>query len=67
MIISFQHKGLRKFGETESTAGIQAAHAAKLRLILQRIHGANAVQDTIFTARAASPERQYEGVGGRLR
>jgi proteic killer suppression protein len=48
MIKSFQHKGLRKFWETESTAGIQATHATKLRLILQRIHGADKVQDIDF-------------------
>lgn len=35
MIISFKHKGLRRFYETGSTAGIQAMHAARLRLILR--------------------------------
>jgi proteic killer suppression protein len=31
MIKSFRHKGLKKFFETGSTAGIQPAHAKKLR------------------------------------
>ena len=34
MIKSFRHKGLQQFFETGSKAGVQAAHAAKLRLQL---------------------------------
>ena len=34
MIKSIRHKGLRKFFETGSTAGIQAKHGPKLRLQL---------------------------------
>ena len=34
MIKSFRHKGLQRFFETGSKAGIQAAHATKLRLQL---------------------------------
>lgn len=34
MIKSFRHKGLQRFFETGSKSGIQAAHAAKLRLLL---------------------------------
>lgn len=34
MITSFRHKGLRRFYETGSTAGIIAAHAVKLNDIL---------------------------------
>lgn len=48
MILSFAHKGLRKFWETESTSGIQAQHAAKLRLILQRLDAAEVVEDVNF-------------------
>ncbi len=48
MIVSFEHKGLRKFWETGSTAGIQHAHAVKLRLILQRLDAAAEVQDVHF-------------------
>ncbi|MEZ5690704.1 MAG: type II toxin-antitoxin system RelE/ParE family toxin [Rickettsiales bacterium] len=48
MIKSFEHKGLRKFWETGSTAGIQNSHSGKLRLILQRIDAAYKVQDVNF-------------------
>lgn len=48
MIKSFEHKGLRKFWETGSSAGIQAQQAKKLRLILQRLDGSNEVQDMNF-------------------
>ncbi len=48
MIQSFVHKGLRKFWETGSTAGIQTSHASKLRLILQRLDAAKQVQDADF-------------------
>ena len=34
MITSFRHKGLESFYQTGSTKGIQADHAARLRLIL---------------------------------
>jgi proteic killer suppression protein len=34
MIKSFRHKGLQRFFESGSKAGIQAAHAARLRLQL---------------------------------
>ncbi len=34
MIISFQHKGLRKFYETGSKKGIVATHELKLQMIL---------------------------------
>lgn len=34
MIKSFRHKGLQRFFETGSKSGIQAVHAAKLRLQL---------------------------------
>lgn len=48
MIQSFVHKGLRKFWETGSTAGIQQAHSTKLRLILQRLDAAETAQDMNF-------------------
>ena len=38
MIRSFKHKGLAKFFKSGSTAGIQANHATKLRLILGRLN-----------------------------
>lgn len=45
MIRNFKHKGLGKFFATGSTAGIQAAHAKRLRLILGRLNVASLVKD----------------------
>lgn len=40
MIRGFKHKGLGKFFETGSKAGIRAQHAERLRLILGRLSAA---------------------------
>ena len=45
MIRSFKHKGLAKFFKSGSTAGIQADHAKRLRLILGRLHAAASPKD----------------------
>lgn len=45
MIRSFKHKGLAKFFETGSKAGIQSAHAGRLRLILGRLNAAVEAED----------------------
>lgn len=45
MIRSFKHKGLAKFFKSGSTAGVQAAHAKRLRLILGRLNAATAAKD----------------------
>lgn len=45
MIRSFKHKGLAKFFETGSKAGIQSAHADRLRLILGRLNAAAKAED----------------------
>jgi toxin HigB-1 len=45
MIRSFKHKGLAKFFRAGSTAGIQADHARRLRLILGRLHAAASPKD----------------------
>ena len=45
MIKSFKHKGLAKFFKTGNTAGIQASHAKKLRLILGRLNAASEAKD----------------------
>ena len=45
MIRSFKHKGLAKFFKTGNTAGIQPAHAKRLRLILGRLHAATGAKD----------------------
>jgi proteic killer suppression protein len=45
MIKSFRHKGLQRFFETGSKAGIQAAHAARLRLQLAALDQAVKPED----------------------
>ena len=45
MMRSIKHKGLAKFFKTGSTAGIQAAHVNRLRLILGRLHAATSPND----------------------
>jgi len=45
VIRGFRHKGLARFFETGSKAGIQPQHAERLRLILGRLSAATAPQD----------------------
>jgi len=45
MIRSFKHKGLEKYFETGSTAGIQPAHQHKLRMRLVALDTATEIQD----------------------
>ncbi len=45
MIKSFRHKGLRRFFEAGSTAGIQAAHTRKIRLELTALETATTIED----------------------
>jgi proteic killer suppression protein len=45
MILSFKHKGLKKYFETGSTAGIQLKHAKKLRLSLAALDTARIIDD----------------------
>lgn len=45
MIKSFRHKGIKKFFESGSSAGIQAAHAAKLRMQLTALNMAVCPED----------------------
>jgi proteic killer suppression protein len=45
MIKSFRHKGLERFFETGNKAGIQPAHAAKLRLQLAALDQAIRPED----------------------
>ncbi|MCI0400061.1 MAG: type II toxin-antitoxin system RelE/ParE family toxin [Gammaproteobacteria bacterium] len=45
MIKSFRHKGLRRFYETGRTAGIQPAHAKKVRLQLTALDTAATIDD----------------------
>lgn len=45
MIRDFRHKGLQRFFESGSKAGIQALHAPRLRLQLARLDAAKSPQD----------------------
>ena len=45
MVRGFKHKGLAKFFETGSEAGVQAQHAERLRLILGRLSAATTPRD----------------------
>ncbi len=45
MILSFRHKGLRRFYETGDTRGIQANHAQRLRDILFALSYAKQARD----------------------
>jgi len=45
VIKSFKHKGLRKYYETGSKAGIQAKHAGRLRLQLAALDTAQTIED----------------------
>ena len=55
MILGFRHKGLAKFFETGSKSGIQAQHAARLRLILGRLGAATAPNDMALPGLALHP------------
>jgi len=45
MVKSFRHKGIEKFFRSESRAGIQTKHAAKLRRQLARLDAAVRPED----------------------
>lgn len=45
MIQSFRHKGLRKFFESGSAAGIQPHRAKRLRMLLVALDTAQSVED----------------------
>ena len=55
MIKSFRHKGLQRFFETGSKAGIQTAHAARLRLQLAALDQAVKPEDLCAPAWALHP------------
>jgi toxin HigB-1 len=45
MIRTIRHKGLKRFFESGNTAGIQAQHANRLRMLLAALHSAQVVED----------------------
>jgi len=45
VIISFKHRGLKRFYESGTTRGIQANQAGRIRLILGRLNASTNPQD----------------------
>jgi proteic killer suppression protein len=45
VIVTYRHKGLKKFAETGSKAGIQPKHAEKLRKLLTALNVASRAED----------------------
>ena len=45
MILSFRHKGLKRFFETGNAVGIQTSHVQRLRAVLRRLDVASSAQD----------------------
>ena len=45
MIKSFVHKGLQRFFETGSKAGVQPRHEKRIRLILAQLNQARTIKD----------------------
>jgi proteic killer suppression protein len=45
MIKSFRHKGLKKFYETGSAAGIQSTHKSRVRMILIALETSLEIED----------------------
>ena len=45
MIQSFRHKGLRRFYESGSAAGVRPHHAKRLRMLLTALDTAQSVED----------------------
>ncbi len=48
MIVSFKHKGLKRFFETGSRKGIQPKHADRLAMILDLLTAATEIHDMNF-------------------
>jgi toxin HigB-1 len=49
MIKTFRHKGLRKFYDSGSTAGIQPNHAKRLRMQLAALNSAVTIDDMVIS------------------
>jgi toxin HigB-1 len=47
-IKTFKHKGLKKFFDSGSRAGIQPAHAKRIKLILDLLNGVQEAKDMNF-------------------
>lgn len=63
MIKSFKHKGLEIFYKTGNVKGIQAIHAKRLRVILNRLNLIETIQDMNFpSAKLHSLKRKMKGL-----
>ncbi|MHA4868801.1 type II toxin-antitoxin system RelE/ParE family toxin [Duganella sp. PWIR1] len=73
MIVSFRHKGLRKFFESGDRAGIQPHHATRLRYLLtvldaaETIEGMNRPGFRLHPLRAVKTQRWSVHVDGNWR
>ena len=56
-IKTFKHKGLKRFFDSGSKAGIQAAHAKRIKLILDLLNAALEVKDMNFPGSDFHPLR----------
>jgi proteic killer suppression protein len=61
VIRGFRDKGLAKFFETGSKAGVQAQHVERLRLILGRLGAATAPRDMALPGLGLHPLRGDRG------
>ena len=61
MIKSFRHKGLQRYFEKGSKAGIQAGHEARLRIMLSRLDDASGPGDM------DAPGWRLHGLTGKLK
>jgi|TARA_B110000459_G_C16301984_1_gene355349 proteic killer suppression protein len=55
MIVSFKHKGLKRFFETGSVSKIQPKHEVKLSLILALLNAAKEIKDVDFPGSGLHP------------
>jgi proteic killer suppression protein len=55
MIKTFRHKGLRKFYDSGSTAGIQPNHAKRLRMQLAALNSAVTIDDMVISGYGLHP------------
>jgi proteic killer suppression protein len=73
MIQSFRHKGLRRFYESGSLAGIQPQHAKRLRMQLAALDSAQVIEDMdiagfrLHPLKGADRGRWWIWVNGNLR
>jgi len=61
MIKSFKHKGLEIFYKTGNVKGIQAIHAKRLRVILNRLNLIETIQDMNF------PSAKLHSLKGKMK